>query len=222
NHVSGSSYNGQENSDECAWIAAGSPGGAANVVMGNGTYTEQASWSNDTNSCAISHAIVTHGGGGNVAPVANFSFVTNALVATFTDSSTDSDGTISSRSWNFGDGGTSTATNPSHTYAASGTYTVTLTVTDNGGAQNAKSSPVTVSSGGGGGSTQLLGNTGFESGTTSTPWTLSSGVANNDTTDEPAHAGSWDAWMDGYGRSHTDTASQRVTIPSGYSSATLQ
>jgi len=49
---------GAENSDECAWIAAGQPGGAANVAMGTGTFTEQASWSNDTNSCAISHAIL--------------------------------------------------------------------------------------------------------------------------------------------------------------------
>jgi hypothetical protein len=49
---------GQENSDECAWIAAGSPGGAANVTMGTGKFTEQASWSNDTNSCAISHPIL--------------------------------------------------------------------------------------------------------------------------------------------------------------------
>ena len=161
------------------------------------------------------------GGGGNVPPVANFTFTTSGLTANFTDASTDSDGTISSRSWNFGDGGTSTATNPSHTYAAGGTYTVTLTVTDNGGAQNAKSSPVTVSSGGGG-STQLLGNTGFESGTSSAPWTMSSGVANNDVTDEPAHAGAWDAWMDGYGRTHTDTVSQTVAIPAGKTSATLQ
>ena len=52
---------GEENSDECAWIAAGSAGGAANVAMGTGTFTEQASWSNDTNNCAISHAIVSHG-----------------------------------------------------------------------------------------------------------------------------------------------------------------
>ncbi|HVZ20758.1 MAG TPA: PKD domain-containing protein, partial [Vicinamibacterales bacterium] len=160
------------------------------------------------------------GGGGNQPPVANFTFTTSGLTANFTDTSTDPDGTISSRSWNFGDGGTSTATNPSHTYAAGGTYTVTLTVTDNGGAQNTKSAPVTVSGGGGGGS-QLLGNTGFENGTSTAPWTLSSGVINNSSS-EPPHAGSWDAWMDGYGRRHTDTASQRVTIPSGYSSATLQ
>ena len=54
----GSSYQGQENSDECAWLAPGTAGGAANITMGNGTYAEQASWSNDTNSCAISHAIL--------------------------------------------------------------------------------------------------------------------------------------------------------------------
>ncbi|HEY3646232.1 MAG TPA: Ig-like domain-containing protein [Gammaproteobacteria bacterium] len=53
---------GEENSDECAWIAAGQSGGAANVSMGTGTFTEQASWSNDTNNCAISHSIVSHGG----------------------------------------------------------------------------------------------------------------------------------------------------------------
>jgi serine protease len=91
------------------------------------------------------------GGGGNVAPVANFSFTTSGLTATFTDSSSDSDGTISSRSWTFGDGGTSTTTSPSHTYASSGTYSVSLTVTDNAGATNTKTSSVTVSSGGGGG-----------------------------------------------------------------------
>ncbi|MGH8041493.1 MAG: PKD domain-containing protein, partial [Rudaea sp.] len=108
---------GYENSDECAWIAAGQAGGAANVVMGTGTFTEQASWSNDTNACAISHPIVNHGGGGGGTPSANFSYVTNGLTATFTDSSTDSGGTIGSHSWTFGDGGTSTATNPSHTYA---------------------------------------------------------------------------------------------------------
>ena len=96
------------------------------------------------------------GGGGNVAPVANFSSSVSGLTVSFTDTSTDSDGSIASRSWNFGDGTTSTATNPSKTYSAAGTYTVTLTVTDNGGATNTKTGSVTVSSGGGGGT--VLGN----------------------------------------------------------------
>jgi serine protease len=89
------------------------------------------------------------GGGGNVAPVANFTSSVSGLTVSFTDTSSDSDGTIASRSWNFGDGTSSTATNPSKTYAAAGTYTVTLTVTDDDGATNTKSSQVTVGSGGG-------------------------------------------------------------------------
>jgi xanthomonalisin len=91
------------------------------------------------------------GGGGNVPPVANFSDSVSGLSVNFTDSSTDSDGSIASRSWNFGDGSTSTATNPSHTYAPAGTYSVSLTVTDNGGATNTMTQSVTVSSGSGGG-----------------------------------------------------------------------
>jgi len=82
--------------------------------------------------------------------VANFSFTTSGLTATFTDSSSDSDGSIASHSWNFGDGATSTATNPSHTYASAGTYSVSETVTDNGGSSNTKTSSVTVGSSGGG------------------------------------------------------------------------
>ncbi|MFE0464617.1 hypothetical protein ACFW1A_35730 [Kitasatospora sp. NPDC058965] len=49
---------GEENSDECAWKAPGTAGGAAMVSMGTGKFAEQASWSNDTNSCAITHAIL--------------------------------------------------------------------------------------------------------------------------------------------------------------------
>ncbi|TDR42569.1 PKD repeat protein [Tahibacter aquaticus] len=110
------------------------------------------------NACRIWDAFNAHGiacgtrptcsgGGTNVPPVANFTSSSSGLTVSFTDASTDSDGTIASRAWNFGDGGTSTATNPSRTYAAAGTYTVTLTVTDNGGATNTKTASVTVSSG---------------------------------------------------------------------------
>lgn len=95
------------------------------------------------------------GGGGNTPPTASFTVGCTNLSCTFTDHSSDSDGTITSRSWTFGDGGTSTATSPTHDYASAGTYTVTLVVTDNAGAAGTTSQSVTVTSGGGGGGITL-------------------------------------------------------------------
>ncbi|MET4730776.1 serine protease [Lysobacter enzymogenes] len=94
-------------------------------------------------------AAVAGGTPGNQAPVANFASSANGLTVSFTDSSSDSDGSIASRSWDFGDGTTSTATSPSKTYSVAGTYTVKLTVVDNAGASNTKTATVTVGSGGG-------------------------------------------------------------------------
>lgn len=62
-------------------------------------------------------------------PVASFDANCTDLSCSFTDTSTD-DGTIVAWSWDFGDGNGSTAQNPTHDYAAAGTYTVVLTVTD--------------------------------------------------------------------------------------------
>lgn len=78
----------------------------------------------------------------NVAPVADFSFTRNLLQVQFTDESTDSDGTVVSWLWDFGDTNTSTDQNPTHTYAAPGSYDVTLTVTDNDGAQDSDAQTV--------------------------------------------------------------------------------
>jgi hypothetical protein len=79
-------------------------------------------------------------------------------------------------------------------------------------------SPTTTPTGGSCSTTQLLGNTGFESG--ATVWSASSGVITNSSS-EAAHAGSYKAWLDGYGTTHTDTLSQTVTVPSGCAGATL-
>ncbi len=76
---------------------------------------------------------------GQAAPSASFTYTTPTTVpvpggtVSFTSSATASNGSITGYSWNFGDGGSSTAADPSHVYAAAGTYTITLTVTQTGG-----------------------------------------------------------------------------------------
>jgi PKD repeat protein len=80
----------------------------------------------------------------NASPTASFTFDVAKLKVTFDASgSSDSDGTVASYAWDFGDGGTSTSKTPSHTYAAAGDHDVTLTVTDNDGATDSVTKTVT-------------------------------------------------------------------------------
>jgi gliding motility-associated-like protein len=58
------------------------------------------------------------------------------LCVNFTDASAVAGGTINSWSWNFGGDGTSSAQNPTHCFVNAGTYSITLTVTDNNGCTN--------------------------------------------------------------------------------------
>jgi subtilase family serine protease len=101
-----------------------------------------------------------------------------------------------------------------------GNSSVTVTAKDSTGASGSASFTwkITSTSGGGCDATQVIANPGFESG--SADWTATSGVI-DDSSDAPAHSGSYKAWFDGYGESHTDTLSQSVTIPSDCTSATL-
>ena len=82
----------------------------------------------------------------NSAPNANFGYSCTDLDCSFSDASSDSDGSIASWSWDFGDGSTSSAQSPGHNYAASGSYTVTLAVTDNEGSTDTTSQVVSVES----------------------------------------------------------------------------
>ena len=104
--------------------------------------------------------------GTNQPPTASFSESCSGLTCSFTDASTDSDGTIAARSWDFGDGATSIEANPTHTYPAAGTYTVALQATDDDGATGSTTKAVTVTS--------------PEDPDPATP-TLTNGVAKNDT-----------------------------------------
>lgn len=108
-----------------------------------GTFTIKLTVTDNGGATSFTTQTVTFAGG-NTAPVANFSYSANDTVVTFTDTSTDSDGTIATRAWTFGDGTTSTVTNPAKTYAKAGTYSVSLQVTDNGGATNTKTQSITV------------------------------------------------------------------------------
>ncbi len=79
------------------------------------------------------------------APIAAIATPVHRLACTFDGSgSTDPDGQITTYAWDFGDGTTATGRPPQHTYAAAGTYPVTLTVTDNRGGTDTTTLDVTV------------------------------------------------------------------------------
>jgi hypothetical protein len=136
-------------------------------------------------------------------------------VAVWGDSSPIDDGTGQSGNtlydgWN-DTAGTNKALALNATAWLAGTGTTTTTPPTTG-------PTTTAPTGGACAGSQLLGNTGFESGATG--WTASSGVITNSSS-QAAHTGSYKAWLDGYGTAHTDTLSQTVTIPSGCGTATL-
>lgn len=111
---------------------------------------------------------------------------------------------------------TSTLSFTASSTATTGTSTITVTGTS-GSLTHTTTISLTISSAA---PQQLIGNPGFENGTATAPWTLTAGVINNSAS-EPPHTGAWDAWLDGYGTNHTDSAVQTVTIPSTATSATL-
>ena len=86
---------------------------------------------------------IAFGPPGNLPPVPSFTFACDELTCTFDDTSTD-DGAIADRTWDFGDGTTSAVADPVHTYAAQGSYYVTLTVRDDDAATASTSATVHV------------------------------------------------------------------------------
>lgn len=108
------------------------------------TYAVRAvDYSGNVSQPSSDYALVT---GSDIAPTASFEVTAVGVTAyTTAANSTDTDGTITAFVWNWGDGASSNAKNDSHTYASDGTYTITLTVTDNGGATNSLQKQVTVS-----------------------------------------------------------------------------
>jgi hypothetical protein len=219
---------GYENADKCAWNGVGGTGGAQNVAFATGSFAMQATYSNDVTGCQISHVVVGGGGGGtNTVSVTNPGNQTStvgtavSLQIHATDSATGQTLTYSASGLPAGLSINSTSGLISGTPTTAATYSVTVTAKDTTGASGSASFSWTVNPSGGGTCTakQLLGNPGFETGGAA-PWSATAGVIDSSTS-EPAHSGSWKAWLDGYGTTHTDTLSQSVTIPTGCTTYTF-
>jgi len=131
----------------------------------------------DVGDATVFDPVLTSGDGGggsdtNSPPTASFTFSCTDLACDFDGSgSSDSDGTVESWDWDFGDGNTGSGQTVSHTYGSEGTFTVTLTVTDDGGATDSESQDVTVSSSddGGGDTAPAIDSFGVSTRTTG-PW----------------------------------------------------
>lgn len=122
-----------------------------------GTYTARLFVTDNLGGTAVDTAVVTigaGGGGGNQLPQAEangpYSGAVGASISFSSAGSFDPDGTIQSYAWDFGDGTSGTGAAPTHTYASAGTFTVSLTVTDDSGATAVDNAQVTVTGGGGG------------------------------------------------------------------------
>ncbi|MCL3861295.1 PKD domain-containing protein [Actinotalea sp. K2] len=120
---------------------------ASHTYATSGTYTVRLTVTDNAGATGTTTRQVSVAGPppANQVPVAVFSSsVSDLAVSVDGSGSSDPDGTVAGYAWDFGDGATGAGVTASHTYAAAGTYTVTLTVTDNQGATGTVAAEVTV------------------------------------------------------------------------------
>jgi PKD repeat protein len=148
-----------------------------------GEYTIELTVTDDDGASDVVTKTVTVTAAPNAKPVAAFTSTTSALTASFNASdSGDTDGTIVSYAWNFGDNTTGTGVTPNHTYGQAGTYDVQLTVTDDDGSTDSVTRQVTVTA-----PTVLASDSfnrtvtdGWGSANPGGAWTITGGAANFD------------------------------------------
>ncbi|WP_433318446.1 M28 family peptidase [Micromonospora chersina] len=180
------------------------------LAVGGGTPTNDFSVAVSPTSGSVAR------GGSTIATVSTATTSGSAQTVSLSATGAPSGVTVSFSPSSVTSGGSATMTVSASATATTGTFTITVT----GAGSVTRSAAYTLTVTGTGGCTggQLIGNSSFESG--SAPWTASSGVITNSSS-QAARTGSYKAWLDGYGSSHTDTLSQSVSIPAGCSSYTL-
>ncbi|MCB9102688.1 MAG: PKD domain-containing protein [Anaerolineales bacterium] len=126
--------------------SSGSGSNPTHTYVDNGTYVATLTVTDDRGGVTTSQATVTIN---NAAPTARISSPASGnegQVIAF-DGSGSSDPGVNDTltyAWDFGDGSTGTGATPSHQYRDNGTFTVSLTVTDNSGASNSTSATITI------------------------------------------------------------------------------
>ncbi|CAN5880373.1 hypothetical protein BH24GEM1_BH24GEM1_09240 [soil metagenome] len=158
NTISGTSMASPHVAGVAALVLQGSPAATPSAVTqaiaSNATTGKVTNAGSGSPNLLLYSAFAGSGGGNppaNQSPTASFTFGCTDLGCSFNGSgSTDSDGTITSYAWNFGDGASGTGATVNHSYAAGGTYSVTLTVTDDDNATGSSSRSVSVTAPGGG------------------------------------------------------------------------
>ncbi|ROR67374.1 PKD domain-containing protein [Agrococcus jenensis] len=148
-------------------------------------------------------------GSGQQAPTAAFQSTTSALTASFdaSGSTAASGSTIASYAWQFGDGATGTGVSPSHAYSQSGTYGVTLTVTDSRGLSDAITQNVTVQA----------ANVGPTASFTSTVSDLDAAVNGSGSSDPDGSVVAWSwNWGDGTASTSGATSTHRYGAAGSY------
>ncbi|MEU1688010.1 M28 family peptidase [Micromonospora sp. NPDC005707] len=180
------------------------------LAVGGGTPTNDFSVAVSPTSGSVAR------GGSTTATVSTATTSGSAQTVSLSATGAPSGVTVSFSPSSVTSGGSATMTVSASATATTGTFTITVTGT--GSVTRTAGYTLTVTGTGGCAGGQLIGNSSFESG--STPWTASSGVITNSSS-QAARTGSYKAWLDGYGSTHTDTLSQSVTIPAGCASYTL-
>jgi PKD repeat protein len=123
---------------------------ATHTYAAKGSYTVTLVVTDNTGLIATNQQQIAIVGAANISPIANFTSSPNALLVDFNGTtSIDPDGSIVTYSWDFGEPKSATNTaagaTPTHAYQFAGSYTATLTVTDDQGATNVKQALITVS-----------------------------------------------------------------------------